>query len=310
MSYSLDRAAALGFDLVRLPAGPDVAEVVLHALGADGGALQELANQHPGLCRARCWDVVRARASGRPPLRVALQLAQPALTLATEGDGGRGQELLTRIVGSPLGDLAALDRFLRRDVLDWTWEVADDVELQRLRDRRAADVLVDGAAAAFCRDLVEEDLRRHLSDPYLIAVRHRRSADQVAGQGLNGLGALAPAVRVVLRQVAQWVDVDRQAWRRAVNSVQVGDGSWSAAMREAGAAGRVTGRTRAAAAAQLHAVRSFRSAGLTPTDAASGSWNALSGVVEALSVIDLLGEDETATLLHPWYLARGRQPGT
>ena len=48
MPYSLVSAATLGFDLVRLPAGRSVAEVLLAGLTADAPALASVAAAHPG----------------------------------------------------------------------------------------------------------------------------------------------------------------------------------------------------------------------------------------------------------------------
>ena len=47
MPYSLVSAATLGFDLVRLPAGPAVAQVLLTGLAADAAQLVRLASAHP-----------------------------------------------------------------------------------------------------------------------------------------------------------------------------------------------------------------------------------------------------------------------
>src|SRR5919205_2260614 len=48
MPYSLVSAATLGFDLVRLPSGAKVAEVLLTGLNADASTLERLAAAHPG----------------------------------------------------------------------------------------------------------------------------------------------------------------------------------------------------------------------------------------------------------------------
>ena len=47
MPYSLVSAATLGFDLVRLPAGGQVADVLLTGLAADADTLHRLAGAHP-----------------------------------------------------------------------------------------------------------------------------------------------------------------------------------------------------------------------------------------------------------------------
>ncbi|HEX3005189.1 MAG TPA: hypothetical protein VHO27_13335 [Angustibacter sp.] len=302
MTYSLVNASALGFDLVRLPGGPNVAEVVVRAMDADESALQELANAHPGPCRTSCWDAAVAAATARPPMRAALELAAEAIDLAAAGDQRASQELVTRLGAAPLGDLQALDRFVRRDVLDWTWETAGDVALQRLRDRLAADVLVDAATSAYCAQLLDDDDRRHLAAPYLTATRQAGAAPDAGGAG--------EAVAAVLHEITTWDESDRAEWRSAVDLLRTGQGAWTAAMHEAGWAAHLAGRTRTAARVQMLAVTAFRGAGFSGSDAAHGSWNALSGVLQALVVIDLLGDDETSTLLAPWHLARGGRPGS
>lgn len=296
MAYTLVNATALAFDLVRVPSGPVVADVLLHALAADADALQQLANHHHGPCRADCWSAVTAAAARLPRPGVDLALAGPAIDLAAAGQAEASQDLVTRLSRSPLGDLAGLDRFIRREALDWTWEVAGDLSVQRLRDRLAADVLVDAAASAYCCDVLQDDARRHLAAFYLAA--QRRGAVEVPPvEGRAGL---------VLAEVAAWSASDRDDWGTAVDLLRSGSGKWSAAMHEAGWAAHLAGRTRTAAALQLHGVQAFRDAGLTPDDAAAGCWNALSGVLQALVVDDLLPDEHVATLLRPWHLARAR----
>src|SRR4051794_24056785 len=73
MSYTLVGAPALGFDLVRTPSGPNVAEVVLIALSADGSTMQALANAHPGSCRPACWERAGAAAATLPRMSTVLR---------------------------------------------------------------------------------------------------------------------------------------------------------------------------------------------------------------------------------------------
>ncbi|GAB3598484.1 hypothetical protein GCM10027446_28920 [Angustibacter peucedani] len=301
VAYTMVSAAALGFDLARLDGGPNAAEVLLHALAADEGELQRLANAHAGSCRQGCWDVVHAASLTRPRLSSTLDLSAQVLDLTSGGETERGLELMTRLSGAPIGDLDALDRLVRRELLDWTWESINDVSVQRLRDRFAADVLVDAAASAYCSDLLDDGVRRHLATPYLSAVR-----------GYAGAAALPGAegrVGRVLEEVSTWSARDRDDWRAAVDLLRSGSGAWTAAMHDAGWAAHLSGRVRTAAASQLQGVIAFRHAGFTAQDAAEGSWNALSGTLQALTVADILGDDELAVLLRPWQLARGAQPG-
>ena len=64
MPYSLVSAATLGFDLARLPAGAQVADVLLTGLGADADTLRRLAAAHPS--------------SGRPDAERAAQAVRAA----------------------------------------------------------------------------------------------------------------------------------------------------------------------------------------------------------------------------------------
>ena len=63
MPYTLVSAATLGFDLVRLPAGRSVAQVLLTALDADAEALSALAATHPGSIRVATPPWPRRQAS-------------------------------------------------------------------------------------------------------------------------------------------------------------------------------------------------------------------------------------------------------
>jgi hypothetical protein len=115
-------------------------------------------------------------------------------------------------------------------------------------------------------------------------------------------------VTALLSGLSTWNETDRRDWRSAVDLLRSGTGGWTQSMHDAGWAAHLSGRTRTAAAAQMRAVLAFRSAGFTAVDAAEGSWNALSGVVQALVVSDLLGDDHVGTLVRPWQVARGARP--
>lgn len=90
--------------------------------------------------------------------------------------------LLRRLERSRLGGLEALDRMIRSDILDWTWSTATratqdratqegaSVAIQSLIASRAADVLVDGVAAAYADEALAEDVRRQLEGPLLASV--------------------------------------------------------------------------------------------------------------------------------------------
>jgi hypothetical protein len=160
-------------------------------------------------------------------------------------------------------------------------------------------VLCDAAASAFCATVLDDVSRRHLAGPFLTVLR---SAEPAAADGLGAVSAL-------LEGLSTWNEAERREWRSAVDLLRTGTGGWAEAMHDAGWAAHLSGRTRLAATAQMRAVLAFRSAGLTSVDAAEGSWNALSGVVQAMVVSDLLGEDHLTTLVRPWQVARGSRPG-
>ena len=62
----------------------------------------------------------------------------------------------------------------------------------------------------------------------------------------------------------------------------------------------ITERLRLACDAQLAGVIAFGRAGFTARDASYGVWNALSGVLQASAVGDLLSADDADVLRRPW----------
>ncbi len=298
MAYTMVSMTGLGFDLVRLPGGCGVADVLLSAMRSTDADLAALAGVHPGPLRSLRWDDVRLANEQRPALRSTLQVAGEVLDQVAAG-GAQGRSLLTMLAHAPLGDVRSLDRVLRHDLLEHTWVLIDGIGVRQDRDELAGDVLVDAAASAYCSELLDDGTRRALAAPFL-AARRAGAAAVVATPG----GALG----TVLADVATWSGDDRASWRTAVDLTRTLTPEWSTAMHEASWAAHLSDRTRSAAEAQLHGVRAFADAGLTAEDAASGSWNALSGVLQALSVSDLLGEAEMQALLRPWLLARGCDP--
>lgn len=298
MAYTMVSMTGLGFDLVRLPGGSGVADVLLSAMRATDADLAVLAGVHPGPSRAQRWDDVQLAAASRPALRSTLQVAGTVLEEVASGQT-RGRSVLTMLAHAPLGDVQSLDRVLRHDLLEHTWVLVDGVGVRQDRDAHAGDVLADAAASAYCSELLDHDTRRALAGPFL-AARREGAVPVVAAPG-GALGRL-------LADVATWSTGDCASWRTAVDLTRSGGSPWADAMHEASWAAHLSDRTRSAAEAQLHGVQAFVDAGLSAQDAASGSWNALSGVLQALSVADLLGEAELQVLLRPWLLARGVDP--
>ena len=65
-------------------------------------------------------------------------------------------------------------------------------------------------------------------------------------------------------------------------------------MHEASWAAHVSGRTRALAAVQLHAVQAFLDGGFDVHDGAAGVWNAVAGCVQGIAMSDLLDDRSLA----------------
>src|SRR3954451_2244126 len=112
--YSLVSAATLGFDLVRIPAGRSVAEVLLVGLGADAEALAHVAGAHPARGRDRAQRGVLAVRSRRAR---ELAVSLPSIHTATQGATDRIDVLVAQLERGPIGDSPTLERLLRDDVL-------------------------------------------------------------------------------------------------------------------------------------------------------------------------------------------------
>ncbi len=279
MAYSVVGAPALGFDLTRLAGGSHVAEVLRVAIAAGPVDLERLAVAHPGAGAREQWRracVEPAAAAGA--MRDALPLAGPALDQAVRGE----TRLLRRLETSLLGDAHALDRLVRRELLDWTWLDGSEVAVQDPVGSLAADVLIDAATSAYLRDALSDDLRRAMAAPYLRAGLPRRDDDD---------GALSVGVPDVDARLARIGGADaaaRAAWRRVVDDLRPHTAEWAPAMHQATWALSLAERLRSACDAQLAAVVAFARGGFTAQDTAYGVWNAWSGVVQATAVSDLL----------------------
>ncbi|PRY40263.1 hypothetical protein LY71_120104 [Geodermatophilus tzadiensis] len=291
MPYSLVSAATLGFDLVRLPAGRAVADVLLTGLVAgpqEVGALARAARTHGADREQRTVLAVRTRRARE------LAAAVPQLRSGSPAQGeDRTAVLVAQLERGTIGSTAALERLLREDVLGPEHaalsRVAPDVREQ------AADVLADAAVGAWAADVLPPLVRRELVLPFAGVVRDAttRGADA-------DLGPATPELRSLLAVVAGFDARGRERWRAAVEDGRAGQRPWAAAMHEASWAAHVAGRTRTLATAQLLAVRAFVDGGFSAHDGAVGSWNALAGVVQAMTMGDLLDSSATGVLRAPW----------
>lgn len=300
MHYSLVSSPVLGFDLVRVPGGSEVAGVLLRGLALGPAELAVLAHRHDAGARERAWPHVRAVTDARPTLPQALGALSGSLA-EVSGEAlpdRRVDAALHLLRGSTVADADALVRLVHGDVLDWTWSTSEGVAVRSTAAARAADVLSDAAVGAYLTGRLAPVVTDALAAPYRAALR---ALPQVpAGT------ALPDGVRAVLARLATLDDADRAALEVAADAARGGEGQWSVAVHDASWAVHLTGRTRTAAAAQLHAVQGFVAAGLGALPDAVGLWNLVSGVVHAEMVADLLGDGSRALLVRPWLAATTR----
>jgi hypothetical protein len=316
--YSLVSAPVLGFDLARLDGGATTAELLLAALTLTPDDLGVLAARLPAdQLRAELWQQVDAADQRRYQVH-ALAGLDPVVSVA----------LVER---APIGTLDALLRCLRHDVLDWTWTAASgdpldgsatgaaaleprafylgaldprgldlggpDSGTQTETAARASALLCDAAVASYLREELSAPTRRRLAAGWVAAVRRlpARPAD---------LGPQHRAVAAVLDRVRRVAPAELARLGQAADRNR-GQLDWATAMHSASWAVYLSGRVRAAAAAQLQLVLAVRAGGLPVADLAAGGWNALSGAVQALLVRDLLDVATAHQLLGPYLTAFG-----
>jgi hypothetical protein len=274
MIYSLVNMPVLGFDLCRSDGGTTVADLLLAALQLDDDGVRRLA----AAPREATGATPSAMTSVSAALRDLRAEQRDATTSAVASD-----DTVRRLERGMLGDFDTLVRFVRDDVLSWTWREVGSVRWQ-LPDAVAAVALLRAALA--------DAYAKRTSTAAVTAVL--TAAGPVGPTDLD-LGPCAPAVRELLTGVAAMTPTQTAGLRAGV----AGRGPrtrWAAAVHDASWAVYLTERLRPAAAAQLLAVRAFAQAGFTPRDGAYGVWNEISGAVQAAVVADLVPA-ETATLL-------------
>ncbi len=296
MPYSLVSAATLGFDLVRLPGGRAAADVLLTGLAAGPRELADLADaaRTRGADRGqRAVLAVRARRARE------LAAAVPQLRSVTPTGDERTAVLVAQLERGTIGTAAAVERVLREDVLGPEHaaflQADDDVREQ------AAEVLADAVVAEWAAGVLPPLVRRELVQPFATAVPD--AATRGAGADL---GPATPELSTLLATFAGLDTRGRDRWRAAVDEGRPEQRPWATAMHEASWAAHVSGRTRTLATAQLLAVRAFTAGGFDARDGASGSWNALAGVVQGLTMRDLLDGSALGVLMAPWHRATGR----
>ncbi|MGY1701297.1 hypothetical protein [Geodermatophilus sp. SYSU D00766] len=296
MPYSLVSAATLGFDLVRLPGGRAAADVLLTGLTAGPGGLAALADaSRTGRADREQRAVLAVRARRARELAAAV----PQLRSVTPGAGDRTAVLVAQLERGTIGTAAAVERVLREDVLGpehAAFLQADD-DVREL----AAEVLADAVVGEWAAGVLPPLVRRELVAPFTAAV------PDAATRGADAdLGPATPELCSLLATFAGLDARGRERWRSAVDDGRAEQRPWATAMHEASWAAHVSGRTRTLATAQLLAVRAFADGGFDARDGASGSWNALAGVVQGLTMGDLLDGGALDVLLAPWHRVTSR----
>jgi hypothetical protein len=289
--YSLVSAATLGFDLVRLPAGRAVAEVLLTGLGSDAETLSRVAAAHPGRNLTREERGVRA-VRGRRAREMAASVPHVRHAAAA---GDRAAVLVTQLEQGTIGDAPTLERLLRDDVLGPEHPAAGELAADE-RDE-AVDVLADAALGYWAAGVLPPLVRRELTGAYDSAVERGVLAVPAIGADL---GPAAGELAGLLDAIRGLDDAGRAAWRAAVDEGRAAHRPWATAMHEASWAAHVSGRTRALATAQLHAVQAFLDGGFDLHDGAAGTWNAVAGCVQGIAMADLLDENSLDVLRAPW----------
>jgi hypothetical protein len=293
MPYSLVSAATLGFDLVRLPGGRAVAEVLLAGLGADEPALARLAAAHPGRGLDRDQRGVRAVRSRRAREMAAGVPHVRSAAAAGSGAGDRTALLVAQLEQGTIGDAPTLERLLREDVLGPEHPLSSSVAAEQWEE--AADVLADAAVGFWAAGVLPPLVRRDLTAAFDRAL----DAGPLARPDVWGLGPAADELTGFLAAVRGLDDAGRARWRVAVDEGRAAHRPWATAMHEASWGAHVSGRIRALAAAQLLAVQAFLDGGFDLHDGAAGVWNAVAGCVQAIVLDDLLAADAVAVLRAP-----------
>jgi hypothetical protein len=288
--YSLVSAATLGFDLVRLPEGGDVAEVLLTALAADEAGLRALAAVSPAQGRDREQRGVLA-VRGRRAREMAVgvpHVRDAAREAAAGGSTDRTAVLVAQLERGTIGNAPTLERLLREDVLGPEHPAVAGLDEDTAE--AAAGVLADAAVGHWAAEVLPPLVRRELVAPFARAGRRPSAPD---------LGPAAVTLFGLLGELRALDEDGRARWRAAVDEGRGDHRSWASAMHEASWAAHVSGRTRALAAAQLSAVPAFLDAGFTARDGAAGVWNAVAGCVQGVAMADLLDAPSTAALMLP-----------
>lgn len=297
--YTLVSAAVLAADLVRHPAGAEVADVLDAALRFGRPELERLGR---AFCedaqRRQAWLEVEAHAGLRTSVSAALGEVRRSLR-ADEPALAQAEAQLYRASFGGLEDLLAC---LREEVFAWTRHAVDDLVVQT--DPLGVRAVADALGAAYVRTALAPASRERLRGPWLEVF----GEVPVVAVG-DGFGPHSADVRALCDRVATagLPEFERlhDAQRTAFGAGQDDRRDWAPVMHQACQAAFVAGRVREVAAAQLAGARAALVAGVPVPLAATGVMTALTGAVQAVALADLLDDDTFGALVAPWEQAFG-----
>lgn len=283
MVYSLVSAPVLGFDIVRLPGGAAVAELLRRSLTLQPEELEPLARRlPPAEVRERLWAEV--------------EQAAPRQVRVRDLAGGSAVPPVEALQRAPIGNLDGLLHCLRHDVLEWSWQRSGDSWAQSDTAARATAVLADAAVSAYLREQLPDQVRRQLAAGWVGAARELPDRH-------SDFGPHHAEVETLLERVAA-LSAGSAGLRQLValtETMRAGDSwsQWAHAMHSVSWAVHLSGRLRPAAAAQFALVQAVDAAQLSVSERAGGAWNLLSGAVHALVMRDMVATDQARLLLAP-----------
>ena len=159
-------------------------------------------------------------------------------------------------------------------------------------------LVCDAVVASYLRAELPVPVRRRLSAGWVAASRRVPHRDVDLGPQQTPISRLLDRVRAGYPD-----DVARLG--SATDTGGRDHRGWAGAMHAASWAVHLSGRIRAAAAAQLQLVQAIDDSGIPVPDRAAGVWNLLSGVVQALTVRDMVDPPTAHLLLQPYLAVLG-----
>lgn len=297
--YSLVSPSVLCMDLIRHENALGVIDVLDRALVLNLDDVPGLAAvHHEDEGRTCAWAEVDAICKDVPKMSdvvaaVRERIAQNGL----EGLAGHG--LGEQLARTPLFGLSHLLSMVRDDVLDWTWDRAGDLAVQRHPE--ASAVVLDAVAAMYARDRLSVAAYARLGTPW---VRLHREVP-LALPGDDSLGPHSGQLRELVDRMARFGEDDFARLDDASTAARSVGHNWAATMHAATWATYLSGRLRQATRAQLAATRALVLAGIRPAANVGGVMRVVTAVVQALIVADVLDTGNYQALLAPWEAAYG-----